>query len=61
MIFVVYMGGTVGDFVTAMIDWKDSHIDTLAERMSLPLHRQRLKKPHGFATAEEKDLSEMTR
>jgi len=55
MIFVVYMGGTAGDLVASMIDWQDSRLEMLQDRMELPLHRQQLKKPHTFASDEEKD------
>ena len=63
MIFVVYMGGTAGDLVASMIDWQDSRLEMIKDRMELPLQRQQLKKPHSFATDEDKDqyVREMSR
>lgn len=50
---VCYMGGTCGDLIAAIIDYKDSRFE--GKKMKHVDVRQRLKKPHLFATNEEKD------
>lgn len=54
--FVVYMGGTCGDVITAMIDWANSSFNQDLGTMILASDRQRLKKPAQFANDTEKDL-----
>lgn len=55
-VFVVYMGGTCGDVVTALVDWSDSEINHDLGTMVLNKHRQRLKKPNDFSSNQEKDI-----
>lgn len=50
---VCYTGGTCGDLIAAMIDPADSVFKNSTVMHSV--NRQRLKKPHTFATDEEKD------
>jgi hypothetical protein len=50
---VCFMGGTCGDIVTALLDPTDAIID--GNRITMPLHRQLLKKPHLYYTSQTKD------
>ena len=53
---VCYTGGTCGDLISVLIDPADSELSRM--RMGKVIHtlyRERLKKPHTFATDEEKD------
>ena len=52
---VVYMGGTCGDLVSAMLDMKDISLDLPLRKMKMPSERQRLKKPYMFDNDQEKD------
>lgn len=52
---VVYMGGTCGDLVSAMLDLKDVTFDFAFRKMRMPVERQRLKKPYTFGNDQEKD------
>lgn len=52
---VVYMGGTCGDLITAMIDMRDVTFDAVFPKIKMPMDRQRLKKPHTFSDDTEKD------
>jgi hypothetical protein len=52
---VVYMGGTCGDLITAMIDMRSMAFDAVFPKMKMPVDRQRLKKPHTFSDDTEKD------
>lgn len=58
---VVYTGGACGDLITSMIDSTDVEIKN--NRVALPAHRQRLKKPHEFIGDQEKDhyIEEMSK
>ena len=51
---VVYMGGTCGDLVTALLDPVNSGIGARGN-IQLDTARSRLKKPHEFANDAEKD------
>lgn len=59
---VVYMGGTCGDLVSALIDPKDTVIDIDQAKVDMVPIRQRFKKPHTFANDSERDeyLESMT-
>lgn len=52
---VVYMGGTCGDLVSAMLDLTDVSFDLLRRKMQMPIERQRLKKPFTFSNDQEKN------
>lgn len=52
---VVYMGGTCGDLVSAMLDLTGVSLDSTFRKMQMPLERQRLKKPYTFNNDQEKD------
>jgi hypothetical protein len=52
--FVVYMGGTCGDLITAMIDSTDARLGDQGQVMLSP-DRVKLKKPHQFANDSERD------
>ena len=51
---VCFMGGTCGDLVTAMIDSTD--VTLTNGSIDFPFTRMQLKKPHTFASDNEKDL-----
>jgi len=53
MHIICYAGGTCGDLLTAMID--PTAADIVMARLQLPADRTRLKKPHQFQDALEKD------
>lgn len=52
---VVYMGGSCGDLVTAMIDHNDVGFNFGFDTVKLTPQRQRLKKPHEFVDDQDKD------
>ena len=51
---VCYTGGACGDLITSMIDSRDATI-TLQHTVNQVIDRQQLKKPHLFASDNEKD------
>jgi hypothetical protein len=51
---ICFMGGACGDIVVASLDPTDTQIN--GNRISMPLHRQLLKKPHLYRTSEDKDV-----
>jgi hypothetical protein len=52
--FVVYMGGTCGDLITAMIDSTDARLGYQGQVLLLP-DQVKLKKPHQFISDDERD------
>lgn len=52
---VVYMGGSCGDLVTALLDTADAKFDKENKRVLLNPQRCKLKKPHLFANNKEKE------
>lgn len=55
LVIVVYMGGTCGDLVSALLDPRGVELDSTLKKISMPPERQRLKKPHLFSDAGAKN------